>query len=300
MKRERSNSAYRLTNRLFPYLIMLPALIPIAAILIYPIFKTAYMSLFSIATQKPNEGVFVGLSNYVQIIGSETFLINLKNTGILTVVTVVFSVLLGLALALALNKTFPGRGLYRSMIIIPWATPQVAAVLVWLWLFDYQFGFINYALTSLGLSSVNIGWLVWSNMAMLSLCITLVWKYFSISCLMLIAGLQTIDMTLYEAAKVDGANAPRRFWHVTLPGLKASGSVLVMLVTIWCFREFTTVKLLTNGGPARATETLVLSTYLNAFSYYKMGMASAMGMITFLISMTFSVIYFLVLHRKGE
>lgn len=285
-------------DKMFPYLLMLPSLIPIAVILIYPIFRTAWMSLFNIATQKPNEGIFVGLANYIQVFSSETFSVDIKNTVVLTVVTVAFSVLIGLGLALALNRNFPGKGFFRSLIIIPWATPQVAAVLVWMWLFDFQFGFVNYALRLLGIVQQNIGWLVTAQMAMPSLCIVMVWKYFSISCIMLLAGLQTIDTTLYEVARVDGANPLRQFWHITLPGLRESGSVLILLVTIWCFREFTTVKLLTNGGPARATETLVLSTYLNAFNYYKMGTASAMGMITFLISLLFSIGYFMLFKRR--
>lgn len=171
-------------------------------------------------------------------------------------------------------------------------------MLVWLWLFDFQFGFVNHALSSLGVISRNVGWLVTPQMAMPSLCVVMIWKYFSIACIMLMAGLQTIDLTLYEVAKVDGATPLRQFWHITLPGLQASGGVLVLLMTIWCFREFTTVKLLTNGGPARATETLVLSTYLNAFNYYKMGTASAMGMITFLISLAFGLAYFMVFNRR--
>lgn len=299
MYKMKSGRGYVIRKKLFPYLLMLPALIPIAVILIYPIFKTGYMSLFDIATQKPNEGVFVGLENYISIIKSESFLLGLKNTFIVTIVTVVFSVLLGLVIALALNRPLFARGLYRSVIIIPWATPAVAAVLVWSWLFDYQFGFLNYYLTSLGFTSSNIGWLTTRNMSMVSLCIVMIWKNFSIACLMLLAGLQTIDLTLYEVAEMDGANAFRKFLHITLPGIKSSASILVLLLTVWSLREFTTIKLLTNGGPARATETLVLSTYQYAFNYYKIGDASAMGMITFFISLAFSLIYFLILKR-GE
>lgn len=104
-------------DKMFPYLLMLPSLIPIAVILIYPIFRTAWMSLFNIATQKPNEGIFVGLANYIQVFSSETFSVDIKNTVVLTVVTVAFSVLIGLGLALALNRNFPGKGFFRSLLL---------------------------------------------------------------------------------------------------------------------------------------------------------------------------------------
>lgn len=290
----------RVKDRLFPYLLTLPSLIPIGIILIYPIFKTGYMSLFDISTMKPNEGVFVGFSNYGELFRDPKIGTSLVNTALLTLSTVCFSVLLGLLLALALNRKIHARGFFRSLIIVPWATPAVAAVLVWTWMMDYNFGLINFALRSLGLVSKNVGFLTTSAMAMPSLCFVMTWKYFSISCLMLLSALQSIDETLYEAARVDGARPFSQFRHVTLPGLRSSGGVLVLLVTIWSFREFTTVRLLTNGGPARSTETLVLTTYLNAFNYYKLGFASALGILTFLLSLAFSVAYFLVLQRGAD
>lgn len=291
--------SYRARGRLFPYLLMAPSLIPIGVILLYPIFQTTWMSLFDISTMKPKEGHFVGFQNYAEIFADPKTLSSLQNTFVLTMVTVVFSVGLGLLLALALNRRIPARGLLRSFIIVPWSTPAVAAVLVWTWLMDANFGLLNYAFQSLGITAKSIRFLSDKRMAMPSLCFVMVWKYFSISCLMLLSGLQSIDTTLYEAAKVDGASPFRQFHHITLPGLKSSASVLVLLVTIWSFREFTTVRLLTNGGPARSTETLVLTTYLTAFNYFELGLASALGIVTFLLSFAFSVIYFLLL-RKGE
>lgn len=288
-------------NRLFPYLLLLPSLIPILVILIYPILKTAYMSLCKISTQKPDSAEFIGFDNYSKMFQSGSFYLGLKNSVFLTVWTVVFAILLGLGIALILNMNFRGRGFFRSITILPWATPQVAAVLVWMWLFDYQFGMVNYMCSSLGIISKNISWLTDPKVAIISVLIVNIWKYFAISAIMLLAGLQTIDTTLYEAAKVDGANVFQRFFHITLPGLHASGGILVLLVTIWSFREYTTIKLMTNGGPARATETLVIQTYMEAFQYYKMGSAAAMGMVTFLISLLFSALYYwLVFGRKKE
>ena len=160
-----------------------------------------------------------------------------------------------------------------------------------------NFGLLNYLLTQLGVINKNIGFLTSKQWSMFSLCVVMTWKYFSISCLMLLSGLQSIDTTLYEAAKVDGASVFSQFHHVTLPGLKSSATVLILLVTVWSFREFTIIRLLTNGGPARSTETLVLSTYLTAFSYYKLGRASAMGIVTLVLSLVFSIVYFMIIKR---
>ncbi len=300
MMKTKFSFSYRTRSRLFPYFLMLPTLIPIAVVLLYPIYKTAYMSLFDISTMKPGEGTFIGLQNYIEIFSDEKTIESLRNTAVITVVTVICSVLLGLLLALALNRSMPMRGFFRSLIIVPWATPAVAAVLVWTWMMNSNFGLLNYLLTSCGIISKNIGFLTDKKWSMFSLCLVMTWKYFSISCLMLLSGLQSIDNTLYEAARVDGASSLSQFRHVTLPGLKSSATVLILLVTVWSFREFTTVRLLTNGGPARSTETMVLTTYLTAFSYYKLGLASAMGIVTFVLSLLFSILYFMIIRRGDD
>ena len=288
-------------KKLFPYLLLIPSLIPIVVILIYPICETFVISLFKMNPMRPDADLFIGLGNYIKLFHEESFFLGLKNSLELTLVTVVGSNLVGLGLALLLNMEFKGRGIFRALVIIPWTLPAVAAVLIWIWIIDYQFGVANYILSIAGIVKESIPWLSSTQMAMVSVIIVCIWKQFPISCIMYLASLQTVDHTQYEAAEMDGANLIQKFFCITLPGIAASGGVVLLLTSVWAFREFTIIQIMTNGGPSRATETLVVQSYLEAFNNFNYGYASSLGMITFAISLIFSVVYYkLILGRKGE
>ena len=288
-------------KKLFPYLLLIPSLIPIVVILIYPICETFVISLFKMNPMRPDADLFIGLGNYIKLFHEESFFLGLKNSLELTLVTVVGSNLVGLGLALLLNMEFKGRGIFRALVIIPWTLPAVAAVLIWIWILDYQFGVANYILSIAGIVKESIPWLSSTQMAMVSVIIVCIWKQFPISCIMYLASLQTVDHTQYEAAEMDGANLIQKFFCITLPGIAASGGVVLLLTSVWAFREFTIIQIMTNGGPSRATETLVVQSYLEAFNNFNYGYASSLGMITFAISLIFSVVFYkLILGRKGE
>ena len=288
-------------KKLFPYLLLIPSLIPIVVILIYPICETFVISLFKKNPMRPDADLFIGLGNYIKLFHEESFFLGLKNSLELTLVTVVGSNLVGLGLALLLNMEFKGRGIFRALVIIPWTLPAVTAVLIWIWILDYQFGVANYILSIAGIVKESIPWLSSTQMAMVSVIIVCIWKQFPISCIMYLASLQTVDHTQYEAAEMDGANLIQKFFCITLPGIAASGGVVLLLTSVWAFREFTIIQIMTNGGPSRATETLVVQSYLEAFNNFNYGYASSLGMITFAISLIFSVVYYkLILGRKGE
>ena len=294
-------SISRWSERVFPYLLLLPSLIPIGVILLYPIARTLFMSTFNISILRPRNDHFVWLGNYINLFKDDIFWHGLGNSIKITVLVVIGSLTLGLICALILNKSFRGRGIYRSLIIVPWAVPPVAAVLVWLWIYDFQFGVLNYILRTFGFASDNVPWLVNTSFAVFSVTAVIIWKQFGIATIMLLAGLQTIDYGLYEAAEIDGASKFQRFLNITLPGLRPSGGVLILLVTVWTFREFTVIYLMTQGGPARATETLVLLTFIEAFNNYNLGYASSMGIITFVVSIVISVGYYkLLLSKRGD
>ena len=288
-------------KKLFPYLLLIPSLIPIVVILIYPICETFVISLFKMNPMRPDADLFIGLGNYIKLFHEESFFLGLKNSLELTLVTVAGSNLVGLGLALLLNMEFKGRGIFRALVIIPWTLPAVAAVLIWIWILDYQFGVANYILSIAGIVKESIPWLSSTQMAMVSVIIVCIWKQFPISCIIYLASLQTVDHTQYEAAEMDGANLIQKFFCITLPGIAASGGVVLLLTSVWAFREFTIIQIMTNGGPSRATETLVVQSYLEAFNNFNYGYASSLGMITFAISLIFSVVYYkLILGRKGE
>lgn len=272
-------------KKLFPYLLLIPSLIPIVVILIYPICETFVISLFKMNPMRPDADLFIGLGNYIKLFHEESFFLGLKNSLELTLVTVVGSNLVGLGLALLLNMEFKGRGIFRALVIIPWTLPAVAAVLIWIWILDYQFGVANYILSIAGIVKESIPWLSSTQMAMVSVIIVCIWKQFPISCIMYLASLQTVDILNMRLLRWMELNLIQKFFCITLPGVAASGGVVLLLTSVWAFREFTIIQIMTNGGPSRATETLVVQSYLEAFNNFNYGYASSLGMITFAISL---------------
>jgi multiple sugar transport system permease protein len=238
---------------------------------------------------------FCGLANYRAISEAPEFWQALFFNGLYTVGSVAGLYLVSLAVALLLNDEFRGRGLFRSMAIVPWAVPYVVAALTWIWILDIQFGVLNSILLRTGLVDRAIPWLLSPFWAKISVILATIWKQFPFAAIMLLAGLQGIPRELYEAADVDGAGPLGRFRYVTIPGLHNVSLLVILLSSIQIFKLFTVIYLLTGGGPGRATETLVVQTYLEAFSTFDMGRASAIGVVTLFLTLIFSV----VLLRTG-
>jgi len=187
----------------------------------------------------------------------------------------------------------------RALFILPWAIPYVAAGLIWGWLLDYEFGVLNYLIQSIGLVERKVDFLLACPEALVSLTGVSIWKLFPLGTVMFLAGLQTIPGEHYEAAKVDGAGPIQCFWHITLPGLRNVSIMLTLLITIWTFgRAFTIIFLLTEGGPAGCTENIVIRSYLEAFKFFHLGTASAIGVIVLLISLAFSLAYLAFAYRN--
>ena len=291
----------RWESGLLPYLLLLPVLVTVGLVLLYPIAKNVWLSFHALDYVRPQKGqAFVGGENYQDLLASRDFWLGMWNTAVYTVGTVLGSFLIGLGTAVFLNEKFRGRWLARTLIILPWAVPYVAAVLMWTWIMDAEYGVLNYVLVKTGLVTGKILWLASPVYAMAAVLIVTVWKQFPFATVMLLAGLQAIPDTLYEAAHIDGAGRWRRFVHITLPGLRSVTAVVLILLTIWAFRRFTVIYVMTGGGPARATETLPIQTYLEAFSNYNMGYASALGTISLVISMGVTLVYLRVLPKSEE
>lgn len=277
---------------LLPYLLFLPALLAIGAVLFYPVVQAIVISLRSYYLPKiATSGTpFIGLANYRAISEAPEFWRALLFNAVYTVGSVAGLYLLALAVALLLNDEFRGRGLFRALAIVPWAVPYVVAALTWIWIFDIQFGVLNSVLLRTGVIEKAIPWLLSPNWAQFSVIVSTIWKQFPFAAIMLLAGLQGIPREQYEAADVDGASALGRFRHVTVPGLHNVSLLVILLSGIQVFKLFTVIYLLTAGGPGRATETLVVQTYLEAFSTFDMGRASAIGVVTLLLTLLFSVL----------
>lgn len=295
-----TSSAARSYRRLFddrvlPILLILPAVVLIAGLIGYPVIRTGWLSLNDASGLRAlTEGAmeFVGFGNYVEIFADP----NLRRSAITTVVfglaCVAGTMLVGIGVALLLNRPFRGRGLLAILVLLPWAIPHIAASYVWQWLFNDQYGVLNWALTTVGLSQFDgFAWFNHWLPAFTVVGIVVVWQSFPFVSIALLAGLQTVSKDVMEAATLDGATPWQRTRLVTLPMLKPLLLVLVVISTIWDFKVFDQIYVLTGGGPARQTEVLTISTYVEAFTQAEYGRGSALAMILFLILLVITIVY---------
>jgi multiple sugar transport system permease protein len=272
-------------------LLVLPALLLLCALTLYPLAYGIWISFFSKHSFFP-EQKFVGLANYLAIFADEEFWRSLKLGLIYSLTTIALQLVLGVGAALLLNEAFTGRALVRAVAIFPYVIPTVVAVIVWKWLLNSQFGVVNYLLGA-PISWMGRDWI------MVSLIIVSVWQFFPFVLLAVLARLQTIPQDLYDAAKVDGANAFSRFWHVTLPQLASVLFVVILLRSIWMFTKFDTPWLMIQGGGAETyIRTLPIYTYLRTFGYYEAGRGSAMAVLMFLMLVAAAALYFRLWRRE--
>lgn len=277
-----------------------PAVALLAAVQGYPILRGMYLSLTNTSLLSPNTSPFVGLSNFAALFGNSLFHKTIINTLVYAVGSVVGAVVLGLAAALVMNSAFLGRRLVRAIIVVPWATPQVTVALVFVWIFNPDYGVLNFAMHSLGIVDQPVLWLNNPNMAMFSVLLGTVWKIFPFSALVLLAALQSVPASLEEAARIDGARGLAILSEITLPGIRPTILVLVLFLSIWSLRRFEIIWLLTQGGPARATNTLVIDLYREAFVNAQLGRAAAIGVVGFVASILITIVYYYVERRTAR
>ena len=268
------------STRLLAYALLLPALLCVAFLLAYPLYLVFQLALNEGARMNfMNRPINWGLGNFAVIFNDKRTWSALVNTAVYTVGSIIPSFLLGLALALLLNRSFPGRRWFRSLVLLPWAVPGVIVSIIFLWMFDTSFGVVNSMLRNLGLIEDEIRWYTSRDMAMISVIMPTIWKGFPFFALTLLAALQAIPATLYEAAKIDGATAFQQFVHVTWPGIRGAAVLVTILQTLWVLRELDIIFATTGGGPVGATETIGLLVYNEAFDYFRIGTASAAGVL---------------------
>jgi multiple sugar transport system permease protein len=266
-------------ERALAYGMLVPAFVAVAALVAWPVYVIAQISLrpgrsldFSRVLNQP-----LGTGNFERIFGDPATLHALVNSLIYTSGTIAPAFLFGLVTALLFNKQFPARRWLRSLLLMPWAVPGVIVSINFLWLLDASYGVVNYLLRCLGLLSSDLAWYVNTDTAMLAVILPTVWKSFPFFTITILAALQSIPDSQYEAAKVDGANPWQTFRYVTWPGISGPAYLALVLNALWTFREFDIIFASTGGGPARATETLGILVYLEAFSHFRMGTAAALG-----------------------
>lgn len=271
-------------------LLIAPTIVVFCAVIVYPLLAAIYLSLFQLYTPTL-EGSFVGISNYRDLLARGEFWISLRNTLVWTVGTLSLQIVLGIGMALMLHQAVWFRSLARSLILFPYFVSTVVAVLVWRWLFNDLYGILNHMLIGSGVVDMPVDYLGSMPNAMISMILVGAWKYFPFVVIAVLARLQTIPDSLYEAARIDGAGPIARFFDVTLPQLRDVLVVIILLRAIWDFKEFDLIFLLTGGGPVISTQTLPLLVYKEAFALNQMGMAAAYAVVMMAIMLVFMVVY---------
>ena len=287
----------RLGKRILPYAMLSPAVLVTLTIVFLPMLQTAWMSLHEYVLFRPKEFKFLGFDNFVAALQDEVFWISLRHTVIWLGVTIPGQMLLGLATALLLNQDFRWRALARALIIIPWALPSVVIALMWVWIYDSNYGVLNDFMLRLGMIEQAVPWLADPDLALGAIILTLTWQGFPFFAVMILAGLQSIPKSYYEAASLDGASSWRQFWHITLPGISGVLVTAVLLRTIWVANSFDVIFVMTGGGPGYATYTLPLYAFIKARTNLDFGYGSALAVLFTFLLMGLVLLY---LRRTGK
>jgi multiple sugar transport system permease protein len=281
------------------YVFLAPALFLIGVFFFLPVVGALVLSvtdfdIYGIAD--PGNVRFVGLANYARLLETPLFWIALRNTFYFALVGGPLSIAVSLAAALLVSaRAVRFRTFFRTVYFAPFVTTLVAVAIVWRYLYHTRYGLLNYGLGFLGIDPVD--WLGDPRWAMPAIILMAVWKNFGYNMLIFIAGLQSIPEELYEAARIDGASALRRFWHVTLPSLGPTLLFVSIITMIGYFQLFAEPYVMTQGGPLRATTSVVLFMYEEGFRWWRMGFAAAIAFVLFFIIMVATLIQFRIQRR---
>ena len=296
----KNRSSSRFSHIKLPYLLTLPIILLVALLVVYPISQAIWTSLTdkTLGAAVDEKINFVGLRNYNSLLHSPTFLASLRITTTYALLNVVFSVGAGLLTAILVNKKFRGRGGIRALMTAPWAFPDIASVIIFIWILNSAFGVVGILNQHLPFDTSG-GWLTSSPYAFVSIIVMSMWKTFPFYSIVFLAALQGVPEDLTEAATVDGAGPFQRFKTVTLPSIRPTFVLLALLAFIFAFRQFSMIYLTTGGGPERDTETLVLAVYNTAFKYYDLALSSAIGVVGLVVTFLIAVV-FLALQSRAE
>jgi multiple sugar transport system permease protein len=275
------------------FLMLLPNVVGFLMFILIPVVATFIISFAS--WDLTDNFRFVGLDNYAELASDKTFHQVFWNTVYFTVVSVPIGIVISLFLAILLNQPLRFMRFYRAAFFIPVISSMVAVAVIWQWIYNPQFGLLNYALSWFGIQGPT--WLTSTRWAMIAIIITAIWKGLGFNMLIFLAGLQSIPESYYEAAEIDGARWFARFRHITIPLLSPTTFFITVMAVINSFQVFDTVYLMTQGGPARSTSVLVYYIYQNAFQFFQMGYASAMAYVLFFVVLFITLLQF---WRQGR
>ncbi|MEM6429357.1 MAG: sugar ABC transporter permease [Deinococcota bacterium] len=283
----------RFIHKHSPWLFPLPAILAIFVLIVLPVIANFILSLYSwFVGGAPS---FVGLENFSQALSDWRFWNGVRNTFYFTLVAVPIQLVLGLAIAVLFNRKFPGKGLARTVILLPMVTTPVAIALIWALMFNPSLGVLNYFLESLSLPRSL--WVAQPNLAIPSLVLVDVWQWSPMIALILLAALQGVPLDHYEAARIDGANSWQAFWRITLPAIRSAIVVAVILRSIDALKTFDIIYVITEGGPGTASETLNVYAFKTGFAFFRAGYAATL--LIFLMFVVLGVAMLLNLLRRS-
>lgn len=274
---------------LAPYLFIAPALVALVALVVYPLIYGVYISFFK--TNLANKWDFVGLKNYVNVFSDGEFLSRIIVTLKFTAIVVIAHFIMGILLGVALNQKRRFITFFRTILVLPWLFPEVVIALIFKWIMNPLYGLLNNALLNLGLIDKNISWLGDSKWAFICIIMVAVWKGYPLVMVNVLAAMQSISSDIYEAARVDGANGIQIFFRIVLPSIKPVLATTLILDTVWWFKHYTIVYLMTKGGPGSDTSIISIEIYKQAFEYFNYGKAAAMSVIVFFICLLITKLY---------
>jgi multiple sugar transport system permease protein len=277
-----------------------PAILLLLGLVLYPIVYSFWLSLHAYNLRQPNRVRFIGIDNYVTVLSSDQFWAAAGNTAIFCAGSISLTVILGTLLALLLNEPFPGRGILRAVMLLPWAVPPVVNGLIWQWLLDGQHGLINALLLGSGLVDSPQAWLSQTQSAMPALILAQAWNHVPFVAVVMLAALQTIPDELYDSAQIDGAGLIQRFIYVTLPWLSHALLLVLVTQTMVALRTFDIIYVLTGGGPGSATTVIAWLTYVTTFNLTDFGRGNAYAYIIAIITFCLSLLYIRLLWKRGE
>lgn len=296
-----TNRTSRIWRRSSPFLYLVPAIVYLFATLLYPIFSNINMSLHhvDVSTFLAGSWPWAGLDNYRTLLDDPAFANAVGLSILFTAGSLVFQFSIGLLLALLFHSPFPGNSIFRSLLLLGWLMPTVLSGSVFRWMFDGDVGIVNYTLRAVGLIDANQYWLIDPKTAMVGTIVANIWVGIPFNMLLLLAGLQAIPTTLYEAASIDGASGPQRFWTITLPMLRPVALSVALLGLIYTFKVFDLIYIMTGGGPVNATSVLPIYIYEQTFQFFQFGVGAASSMML-LLGMLIVAVGYIALSRREE
>jgi len=281
--------AAHLRENKLAYIYILPSFLVLGFVVIYPFVYNVVISFSNMSLGHFRDWKLTGFEQYLRVFREKIFYILFFKTIGWTFVNVFFHVVIGVSLALLLNRPLPGRAIFRTLLILPWAVPQYITALTWRGIFNYEYGYINLLLKKV-FNLAPIQWLSDPLGAFAAATITNIWLGFPFMMVIALGGLQSIPKELYEAAEVDGAKPWRQFWTITAPLLKPVMIPAISLGVIWTFNNFNVIWLVSDGGkPADSTHILVSFVYRQVFNYYSYGYGAALSIVIFIILLSFSI-----------